>query len=766
LKRAFKKRVKAVLKNTPSNDCAPKEQLNVVNSKVNHRARTNLAMIGLAISMGATSFLVTRQSDQAQAAAPVGSQKAASAIPAAPDTEMKFAPTKLETQIVSLANVSENPVIVEPTAISQVPGLEAKLKAASGGKSVQVPASAAVAKTTATAKTSLYLHSQAVQGLQAASQPRELQKLSSASGILGLQAVSLTAQPPKVTAEGKAVGSEVDEQLKAQQEFALNRLQEKSSRLRKSLAELRSEETTNLSQATIGLEQATTAETAPQNNASNTVTEQSPTLVDGNKPSLGSRLKAAVASTSQTAPTPATIKVAAPSNPVAYEVKPGDTLAAIASRYNISISELIRANNLSNPNQLRISQKLIIPAPGVDRNTAKESQLATNPTLGESSAIPKLVTPSINTGSANLNLPLPSQLSVIADSSLVNVPTPVTASNQTLVNNASISEAVPTLPNPYGVGGDTPVPKAFSEIQLHKKPQKVARTKGNERLRSLQAEIERLRERYRAQQAGVVVSDAAETNNAAVVLPVSTPNNFAVSSPDAPRNAVQIPVPSPIGITNYSTQPVKLPYRATRPTNEPINPEFLPNQAASKLPNAYGSRLAIPLGVNASDSLGKMRGTTVSPQLPPLAAVDQYLPRSIDEATPPPSGLSIAYAWPAKGVLTSGFGMRWGRPHKGIDIANAVGTPVHASSDGVVAKAGWNNGGYGNLVDINHPDGSMTRYGHNSKILVHVGQTVHQGETIALMGSTGFSTGPHCHFEIHPPGKGAVNPIALLPNRI
>jgi lysostaphin len=161
-----------------------------------------------------------------------------------------------------------------------------------------------------------------------------------------------------------------------------------------------------------------------------------------------------------------------------------------------------------------------------------------------------------------------------------------------------------------------------------------------------------------------------------------------------------------------------------------------------------------------------MRGTNVSPALPPLAAVDQYLPRTIDENTPPPSTSSVGYIWPAKGVFTSGFGMRWGRPHRGIDVANSTGTPIYASADGVVQKAGWNNGGYGNLVEIRHADGSMTRYGHNSRILVQAGQQVRQGETVALMGSTGFSTGPHTHFEIHPAGKGAVNPIAFLPNRV
>ncbi|MFQ4163322.1 MULTISPECIES: M23 family metallopeptidase [Nostocales] len=101
--------------------------------------------------------------------------------------------------------------------------------------------------------------------------------------------------------------------------------------------------------------------------------------------------------------------------------------------------------------------------------------------------------------------------------------------------------------------------------------------------------------------------------------------------------------------------------------------------------------------------------------------------------------------------------------HKGIDIANGVGTPIYAAAEGVVERAGWNNGGYGYLVDIRHSDGSLTRYGHNSRILVQPGQTIQQGQQISAMGSTGFSTGPHLHFEVHPSGKGAVNPIAFLP---
>lgn len=150
-------------------------------------------------------------------------------------------------------------------------------------------------------------------------------------------------------------------------------------------------------------------------------------------------------------------------------------------------------------------------------------------------------------------------------------------------------------------------------------------------------------------------------------------------------------------------------------------------------------------------------GTEVQPTVPPLSSPEDYLPNSPD--------LFNGYAWPSKGIVTSGYGRRWGKMHKGIDIAAPIGTPIFASAAGEVVSAGWSSGGYGNLVKIKHIDGSITFYAHNSKILVRKGQQVQQGEQISEMGSTGFSTGPHLHFEIHPNGKGAVNPIAFLPKK-
>jgi murein DD-endopeptidase MepM/ murein hydrolase activator NlpD len=116
--------------------------------------------------------------------------------------------------------------------------------------------------------------------------------------------------------------------------------------------------------------------------------------------------------------------------------------------------------------------------------------------------------------------------------------------------------------------------------------------------------------------------------------------------------------------------------------------------------------------------------------------------------------------WPCDGVVVSGFGMRWGRRHEGIDIGCAYGTPNRAAATGTVIYAGW-LGGYGNLVVVDHGNGLSTAYAHASSILVSVGQSVSQGETVSLVGSTGHSTGPHLHFEVRVNGV-AVDPMLYL----
>jgi len=119
---------------------------------------------------------------------------------------------------------------------------------------------------------------------------------------------------------------------------------------------------------------------------------------------------------------------------------------------------------------------------------------------------------------------------------------------------------------------------------------------------------------------------------------------------------------------------------------------------------------------------------------------------------------------PAEGAFTSGYGPRWGTIHQGIDIANAVGTPILSVMDGTVIDSGPASG-YGNWIRIQHTDGSISVYGHMETLDVAVGQTVRAGQKIAGMGNRGFSTGSHLHFEIHPAGMGPVDPLPWFAER-
>ncbi|MBD2743034.1 M23 family metallopeptidase [Coleofasciculus sp. FACHB-1120] len=132
--------------------------------------------------------------------------------------------------------------------------------------------------------------------------------------------------------------------------------------------------------------------------------------------------------------------------------------------------------------------------------------------------------------------------------------------------------------------------------------------------------------------------------------------------------------------------------------------------------------------------------------------------------TPGHHSLASGLIWPTQGNITKGFNAY----HEGIDIANSTGTPIVAAASGTVIKAGRDDSGWGlgNVIEIQHPDGSHTVYGHNSRLLVSKGQQVTQGQVIAEMGSTGNSTGPHLHFEFHPDGRLAVDPATGLPSLV
>ena len=124
-----------------------------------------------------------------------------------------------------------------------------------------------------------------------------------------------------------------------------------------------------------------------------------------------------------------------------------------------------------------------------------------------------------------------------------------------------------------------------------------------------------------------------------------------------------------------------------------------------------------------------------------------------------------SFRWPTNGTITSRYGSRYifggSDWHGGLDIANSVGTDIVAADGGIVTYAGWMSG-YGYLVRIDHQNGYETYYGHNSQLLVSVGDKVFKGQHIAEMGATGRVTGPHCHFEVRYNGE-TKNPLNYLP---
>jgi murein DD-endopeptidase MepM/ murein hydrolase activator NlpD len=141
-----------------------------------------------------------------------------------------------------------------------------------------------------------------------------------------------------------------------------------------------------------------------------------------------------------------------------------------------------------------------------------------------------------------------------------------------------------------------------------------------------------------------------------------------------------------------------------------------------------------------------------------LAAVAEVL------TTPPPAAPSVeaptSFIWPAKGPITSPFGHRWGRAHTGVDIDAGNRSPIVASQAGTVTLAGSKTG-YGNTVIIDHGHGISTLYAHQSRIVVHAGEHVDQGQYIGNVGSTGHVTAPHLHYEVQVDGVPR-NPMPWL----
>ncbi len=680
MKRAWTKKIKAVPACTAGNNNLEKHLKPV--QPVKRRVRTSATMIGLAFSMGASSLLLTRQSDRAPASEPVGNESKSSIVP---------------------ATVVEH-TVQKKQALKQPP------------QKYQVDTAALSRKVNRSQDT--------------------------------LAATSASQQA--LMDESRRTG-EVNGAMLAKQKVTLNRLKQKSNRLKDILAELRYTEEHNSS--------------APITESLNRLKDILAELSEESNNSSAPDTKS-LEPTSVNTPT-----VVAASGSPNYRVRSGDTLTAIAHSHGVSLAEIVKANHLTAPDRLQINQPITIPRLQLRSNTivatyAQQQAASLSPRGALSDDLPKFAvdTPTavVASGPLKYQVRRGDTLTEIAHLHGVSLKALVNANHLTAPDRLQINQrlTIPAFkyrspatswakeasmpPEPlaatlspsataYGIGGsiseETINEPTLDKSQLdstaasqlpYSTAAKLEGQQSNPYVKNLQTDIQKLQQKYYAQQTVGQVVPSSENSNVAVPADQST-------KPD--------------------------PNKQTAETLKPAIQNQHPNQTkAPVLPKARV--VTVPIGVDPSESLQSPRGQVLP--LPPLAAVDKYMP-TLDN-----SAQFKGYIWPTKGVLSSGYGWRWGRMHKGIDIAAPIGTPVVAAAPGVVIKAGWNSGGYGRLVDIKHPDGTFTRYAHNNRILVHPGQQVEQGEPISEMGSSGRSTGPHLHFEVHPAGKGAVNPIAFL----
>ena len=673
------------------------------------RVRRSAAMIGLAISMGATGILLPKQEDKALAAEAINSQptltsfssKKKVARSSSPKPAVKSTSSSDKLAAKKVLTVARAKVVTTPksSSVSQIVKIASPAIAhrVDSGETIwtlarkyQVDPEAIAASNNLKPETTLSvgqtLKIPSVNGIvrEIAQEGETLEQISDSYGVEAKQLqLSEEVSPGEKLPAGKLVTipGKVDYLLQQQQNYALKSLRSKQKSLRQSLAQLK-----------LSPQQSSRSERSAA-----VASKESAIIQRWQKPILLTEVNNKL-----DLPQP---KLIARTPDLVYVVKPGDTLDLIARRFRISLTELVQANDISNPNLIEVNQRLSIPQISQSENTI----------------------PTFSNSSGNYTARRSRFSSAPLVSAEVDEATKEVKSQSVKQRNQSVEN----LDNQTS-------PKANSYIQ------------------KLRADIERLQEEYKNQRASNKNQARELTTNASQSLVSPLNNNLAVAS-------------------ESSTNPEWLKQRLQRQTNQSSSNTFsiqsrsrrrleLPVLSPLRRFSADDSNaqkklvVSAPRGVqNYNQLLRTTTGDKVTPELPPLSSPEQYLPDNPNIPT-----RFNGYIWPAKAVLTSGYGWRWGRMHKGIDLAGPIGTPILAAASGEVVSAGWNSGGFGNLIKLKHPDGSTTIYAHNNRILVRRGQRVRQGQQIAEMGSTGYSTGPHLHFEIHPKGRGAVNPMAYL----
>jgi murein DD-endopeptidase MepM/ murein hydrolase activator NlpD len=750
LKRAHLRKDKSVSCSCQVTVDAMPEQSEVSSIGAKRRARTSAAMIGLALSMGATGVLLPRQDDGAAAAEPrVPDTAIAAALPVAQTGSSSGLQSSVLPTVKWVEHiVREGQTIRHVASHYQVSGLSVAI---ANGLTVDSPL-----------RTGQVLRVPVSESASVQPAADESANLNVSVRPSPLVASTNLEQMPGLVGGGQV--NRIEEEI--DRDNALELLRQRRDKLRESLAELRYEESGLVASASKLEGDASQQESASDvsltvQSASNPLEERVAVQSVSSAQSQGNPLpgipfiapdvtspsthQQSVAATLESQPEVAQPQVDQQLS--VYRVNPGDTVAAIARAHNVPQSLLIEANRLSNPNVIFVGQVLSVPAAqpsaySVVPETSGSFTLADASSTTASSAMPQTDVPQQYVAQAEESVLLPGATapSPVAASSFSPSPTSTAQPSALELEATSVdapsaesqTETEQVAVSPFSGSGVEPASEMTAPAsQLRFSPstsEAGTSSSANPYVASLLTEIRALRQR---QQPNLSASSNVET--AALASP---------TLPEAPTGGA-VAVNPHMNQANEAAQ------------DEDIRPvsTSLPAETPESQPELVA---AAPLGSESYDPLLQpVTGRMVSPDLPPLPGADTFLPDA--------GGVFNGYIWPARGVLTSGYGWRWGRMHRGIDIASDVGTPIYSAATGVVEFAGWNSGGYGNMVEVRHPDGSMTRYAHMNAIHVRNGQNVSQGEQLGEMGSTGYSTGPHLHFEVHVPAQGTVNPLAYLP---
>ncbi len=486
----------------------------------------------------------------------------------------------------------------------------------------------------------------------------------------------------------------------------------------------------------------------------------------------------------------------APSLPATMKVQKGDSLSKIAKQYGLSIESLRKLNDLKS-DDLALGQTLKLKAPVVAQTNkstkpSSSSTAKTNKTIAKSN---QSQTTTANKPSAKTTTTKPSTASNKPNSSVTN--------NKPATNKPEIAKTTSTKPEIAKTTSTKPEIAKTTSTKPEAKPQPSAAKSNVETSKpSIAATTTK----------PTITAQATQKPAPAALKPtVVKPTTVAKPMPQPSKAVATATAPTQPSATT-SLKPTQ-PTVNTQPAKPVMNEATVPDTSVATTAVTNSTEPTNPSSDTSSTSSDPATTETISSISPPSAPISNLntVPQpetdqsqsgvgsdadyiiiepqnsleivgqrtgSVASTTPakPPSNTTpqqrVQYTrerllWPLQGVLTSYYGyrsLRIGRSHfhTGLDIAAPRGTPVYAAISGRVEQAGWSRVGYGNLVIIRGWDGRRYYYGHNSRLLVQAGQWVKQGTLISRVGSTGYATGPHLHFEVRVGGH-TRNPLAYLP---